>query len=215
MIVTEITAQGERIEREMVAQDELWLVLNPLEPFLVNLRLSIYGGIAFALPFILYQICAFVFPGLKPKERNAVLILLSGCSVLGIAGALMAYFGVLPLVLPYLIAYAPEGVDFKLRMSETLFMIIKALLGFAIAFQFPMIVFILVYLDLLSPETLKKWRRVAIVGLAFFSALLTPPEPISMVLMAGPLVLLYELSIWISTAIVWRRRRAESRAKAK
>lgn len=188
-------------------QSPVWTVLNPLEPFVVNMKLAAYFGLLLALPYIIYQACAFVFPGLKPNEKRAVLILLFGCSALAIFGVAVAYFGVFPLVLPYLMQYAPEGVQVQLRMNETVTMVMIGLVGFAIAFQFPMVVLILVYLDLLTPDQLRSWRRFAIVGLSFLAAVLTPPDPFSMLLMAGPLVLLYEISIWGSYAVVRYRDR--------
>jgi sec-independent protein translocase protein TatC len=136
-----------------------------------------------------------------------VQILIFGCSLLGIAGMLVAYFGVFPLVLPYLLRWVPEGVAVQLRMNETMTIILYGLLGFAIAFQFPMAVLILVYMDLLTPAALKQHRKVAIVGIAFLSAVLTPPDPISMSIMMLPLLLLYELSIWVSYLVVRRKRR--------
>jgi sec-independent protein translocase protein TatC len=96
-----------------------------------------------------------------------------------------------------------------LRMNETVSFILMALLAFAIAFQFPMVVLILVYLGLLSPDTLKKHRRVAIVGMAIVSALLTPADIFSMIVMLVPLILLYELSIWASY-LVLRRQKASA-----
>jgi sec-independent protein translocase protein TatC len=182
-----------------------WTALNPLEPFLVQLKLSAYAGIVLALPVVVYQICAFVFPGLTPRERNAARFLLIGSAFFVVAGVAVAYFGVFPLVLPYLMLWVPAGVSIQLRMSETIALIIKGLLGFAIAFQFPMVVLVLVYLDLLSPETLKKYRRIALVVLLFASGILTPPDPISMLVMWVPLALLYEVSIWMSYAMIKRR----------
>ncbi len=81
------------------------------------------------------------------------------------------------------------------------------LVGFAVAFQFPMAVLILVYMDLLTPATLKEHRKIAIVGIAFASAILTPPDPFSMCIMMFPLVLLYEGSIWVSYLVVRRRKK--------
>lgn len=193
-------------------QESLWLILNPIEPFLVNLKLAAYGGIVVSLPFIIYQICAFVFPGLKPKERKAVLILLIGSFFLVVLGFVVAYFGVFPLVLPYLMQYAPEGVKFQLRLNETVSLILKGLLGFAIAFQFPMVVVVLVYLELVTPDQLRQWRKVAIVLITFCSAVFTPPDPFSMLLMAGPLVLLYEASIIVSRIVVWRKAHGKETA---
>lgn len=189
-----------------------WLALNPMEPFLVQLRLSLYAGIILALPIVIYQLCAFVFPGLTPSERKIVRFLLIGSTVFVIFGVAVAYFAVFPMVMPYLTTFVPPGVEVQLRMSETVSLILKGMLGFAIAFQFPMAVMVLVYLDLLSPATLRKYRRTAIVLLAIGSAVFTPPDPFSMMAMLLPLVFMYELSIWASVIILRKRRQAETAA---
>ncbi len=192
-----------------------WTTLTPVEGFITQLKLAAYAGTVIAAPFIVYQICAFVFPGLKPKERRVIGILLAGGTFLIAAGVSVAYFGTLPLVLPFLMSMNPEGVASQLRMSETISLLIKFYGVFAVAFQFPMFILALVYLDLLSPATLKAYRRFAIVGICVASAIFTPPEPISMIMMATPLVVLYEGSIWLAMLIVWRRNRAERRAEKK
>lgn len=187
------------------AIDIRWTVLNPIEYILVKFKIAGYGGAGIAFPFILWQICAFIFPGLHPNERRIVQILIAGCSSLAFVGVLVAYFGVFPLVLPYLLDWIPQWVEVQLRITETLSVIIKGLAGFGIAFQFPMVVLILVRVGLLTPQTLKSYRKMAIVGMAFLSALLTPPDPFSMLVMLFPLVILYESSIWASY-IVMRRQ---------
>lgn len=211
-----VTPEAAGVDAEQPAADEPpansderaapeWTALNPLEPFLVRLKLAAYGALILGLPFVLYQLCAFVFPGLRPREQQAVRILIAGGSVLGLAGVAIAYFLIFPLVLPYLMDWAPEGVNIQLRMNETVSLILKGLLGFAIAFQFPMVVLVLVYMDLLSPETLKQYRKIAIILMTVASAFLTPPDPVSMFIMVIPLILLYEGSIWMSYLVVRRR----------
>lgn len=192
-----------------------WLTLTPIEAFLVQLKLAAYAGVALALPFIVYQLCAFVFPGLRANERRAAMILLTGGTVLVIAGVAVAYFGTLPLVLPYIMKMAPPDVLTRLGMKDTVSLLIKFYVGFAAAFQFPMVVLVLVYMDLLSPATLRAYRRFAVVGIAALSALFTPPDPISMIMMALPLVFLYELSIWMSYLVARRRDKARARAAVK
>ena len=187
-----------------------WTVLNPLEYILTKIRIAGYGGILVALPYILWQLCAFVFPGLHANERKVVQILIGGCSALAVVGVVVAYFGVFPLVLPYLLEWIPDYVNVQLRLNETLSIIIKGLVGFAIAFQFPIAVLILVYMGLLTPQTLKQYRRVAIVGMALMAALLTPPDPFSMMVMLLPLALLYESSIWASYLVIRRKAKNES-----
>jgi sec-independent protein translocase protein TatC len=135
-------------------------------------------------------------------------VLLIGCTFFVVFGVCVAYFGVFPLVLPYLMSWVPEGVTLQLRMNETISLIIKGMLGFAAAFQFPMVVLVLVYLGLLSPATLRQYRKIAIVIMSIVAAILTPPDPISMTVMLVPLVILYELSIWMSYFIVYRKKKA-------
>lgn len=189
-----------------------WVTLNPIEGVLVRLKIALYAGIFLSLPFVLYQGCAFIFPGLRPSERRLVQVLLSGCAVLGIAGVIVAYFLVFPLVLPYLAKFSPEFVRVQLRMSETISLLLKGFVGFAIAFQFPMAVLVLVRLDLLTPKTLREQRKIAIVIIFGLSMLLTPPDPVSMVIMAGPLVLLYEGSIWASYLVQRRKKEPDQPA---
>ncbi|NLF58658.1 MAG: twin-arginine translocase subunit TatC, partial [Candidatus Hydrogenedens sp.] len=182
---------------------------------LVQFKIAGYGGFLLALPYILWQLMAFVFPGLHPHERRMVQILIAGCSALAVVGVAVAYFGVFPFVLPYLLEWTPAWVQVQLRITETLNIIIKGLVGFALAFQFPMAVLILVYLGLLTPQTLREYRKIAIVGMAFLSAVLTPPDPFSMMVMLTPLVLLYEASILLSYLVIRRKRQnAENAEKA-
>ncbi|MBI1318620.1 MAG: twin-arginine translocase subunit TatC [Candidatus Hydrogenedens sp.] len=187
-----------------------WVTLSPMEGFMVQIKIAGYFSLLLALPFILYNIAAFVFPGLKPGERRIVQFLIAGCSVLGSVGVIIAYFGIFPLVLPYLLQWNPLGVEQQLRMSETVSFIIIGLVGFAIAFQFPMGVLVLVYMGLLTPATLREYRKIAVIGMAFASAFFTPPDPISMLIMLVPLVVLYEFSILVAQMMVWRKKSAET-----
>lgn len=184
-----------------------WTTLDPLEGFVVQLKLSAFAGLLFAFPYLMWHIMAFVFPGLKPNERKLIMMLVGGGFFLALFGVTVAYVGVLPLVLPYLLSFTPEGVITQLRMSDTVIMVLWFYLGFAIAFQFPMVVLVLVHVGILSPEILRKYRRFAIVIMAVLSAVLTPPDPISMTVMMVPLVVLYEISIWVSYAVVRRKKR--------
>ena len=191
----------------------IFTVFNPVEFIIVKVKIAAYCGILLAFPFILWQVCAFIFPGLHPNERNAAKILIFGCSFLALAGVLVAYLGVLPLVMPYLLILVPTefvAVD-QLRLNETIKIIGLVLTAFAVAFQFPMAVLILVYLGILSPQTLKRGRKVALIIMSVISALLTPADPVSMIIMLVPLVLLYEISILMSYVVIWRsKKRADA-----
>ncbi len=185
-----------------------WVTLTPYEGFIVKFRLGIYFGLLLSLPFLLYQICAFIFPGLKPSERRLVQYLLAGCSVLGTVGVLVAYFGVFPLVMPYLLEWTPPDVTNQLRLADTINTIMIGLVGFAVAFQFPMVVLVLVFMGVMTPASLRQHRRVAIVIMAIASSVLTPPDPFSLIIMLVPLVVLYEISI-IFGSIVYRKKSSD------
>lgn len=189
--------------------DVQWTFLNPLEPIAMMFRLAAYGAIILTSPYIIYQICAFIFPGLRPDERRVVQTVIYSSGTLVVLGLLTAYFGVFPLVLPYLLQWSPDWIETQLRVNETIAIITKGMVGFAIAFQFPVVVLILIYLGLLTPEALKQYRKLAWVIIALGSAILTPPDPISMSIMMLPMVVLYEGSILVGKLIV---RKRENRA---
>jgi sec-independent protein translocase protein TatC len=186
-----------------------WYTGHPLEGFVVKVRVAGFGALLLSFPFIVWQLCAFVFPGLHSNERRAVQSLLVGCGFLGILGFSVAYFFVFPTVLPYLLQWNPPGVNPSLRLGETITIIVKALVGFSIAFQFPMGVMIFVYMGVLTPEMLKEYRKMALIGMAVLSAMFTPPEPVSMLVMLCPLYLLYELSILASHIVIRKKEQQE------
>jgi sec-independent protein translocase protein TatC len=196
----------------LLGLDITWTTLNPLEAFIVKLKVSLYGSIVVTLPYLLFELCAFIFPGLTAKERQAAKIMIAGCAVLGMAGASLAYWGVFPIVLPYVSQLTPDTVETQLRLNETIGLIFKGLLGFTMAFQFPMVVLVLVFLGILTPSALKAHRKIAILLIFVVAALLTPPDPISMMLLAVPLTVLYELSILGANVIVARKANALRKA---
>ncbi len=191
-----------------------WTVLSPMEPFLVKIKIAAYGGVFMAFPYILYQICAFIFPGLTPLERRVVRVMLFGCTILAVFGSGMAYWLIFPYVLPMLVSWVPAFVNVQLRLNETLSIILKGIAGFGLAFQMPMVILLLVYMGILSPATLKAYRKISIVLICVVAAIMTPPDPVSMILMAVPLLLLYEISVWASYALVRRRDKAAAAARA-
>jgi sec-independent protein translocase protein TatC len=186
------------------------IIHNPMEPIIVQIKLAGYGGLVLAWPVIVWQICAFIFPGLLPHERRVVQVIIVGGTVLALAGVGLAYFFVFQMIVPYLMMLLPEGVSpYYLQMSSTVSLLLFGLASFAVAFQFPMIVLILVYMGLIEPATLKNYRKIAIIGIAVVSAVLTPTaDPISMCAMMVPLMLMYEASILLSYLIVRRRVKA-------
>ena len=190
--------------------DVQWVVLSPLEGVITKVKLAAIGGLTLSFPYIIWNICGFIFPGLHDKERKAAQVAIVGCGILSMVGVGVAYFLILPYVMPYISQWVPENVEIQFQLGQTVILIVKALLVFAIVFQFPMVVLVLVYLGILSPNTLREQRRFAIVGLAVAAAMFTPPDPMTMLIMMGPLVLLYEGSIWVSYLITWKKEKQVS-----
>ncbi len=182
--------------------------LTPFEAFFVKMRISGYFGLVLAAPIVVYQICAFVFPGLTLTERRVVRFMLIGGFSLAVVGVSVAYFLILPAVLEAVVHWTPPGVNIMLRLSDTLAVVVKALLAFGLAFQMPMVVLVLVYLGLLTPAALKQHRKFAIIGIFVVAAVFTPPDPVSMLLMAFPMLGLYEISILISYLVVRQKSKA-------
>lgn len=188
-----------------------WMTLKPMESFWVYMKLSGYGSVVVSAPLILYEICAFVFPGLKRNEKRIVLTLLTGCTILSVVGVMTAYFLVTPQLIQFMKSETPEFVEQALQMSETVSFIVMLLIAFGAAFQFPMIVLILVALGLISPAMLKQYRRIMYVLLAVASAVLTPTaDPITFSIMWIPLVAMYEGCVWISVLIVRKKGPADT-----
>ena len=183
-----------------------WITLTPLEAFMVKIKIAIYTAIALGLPYIVYQICAFVFPGLRPKEKYVIRFALLASFTLALFGILTALYIVFPFVFPQLLKFAPDWVGTFLQLDKTMTFIFKVVLGFGLAFQFPIGILVAVYLDLVSPKTLREQRKVAVIVILIVAAILTPPDPATLLLMSAPLLILYEISILMSYLVTRNRK---------
>ena len=171
------------------------LSTDPLEPLSVRFSVAAYGGIALAMPFILWQVWRFVVPALKRTERRyALLFVLSGI-VLFAAGAALAYWSI-PRALTFLIAVG--GSDFVNIFSPSAYIsfIVKMMLAFGIGFEFPVLLVFSQMIGLVQTSTLRRNRRYAIAGIVVITAVLTPSgDPITLLVLSVPLYIFYELSI--------------------
>ncbi len=208
--VKKLLATSGSVDTAALPQNTTMHVFSPMEPVMLKLQVAGYGGLLLVFPYIVYQIGAFIFPGLKPDEKRIGKFILFGGGFLAVAGVMVAYFMVLPFILPFLASWLPPGWQQQFRATETLSTIVILLAGFAIAFQYPMAVLAMVYLNLLSTETLRLYRRPAIVGLTIAAAVLTPPDPFSILFLLTPLVILYEGTIWLSYLMLRKRQTAPS-----
>jgi sec-independent protein translocase protein TatC len=175
------------------------ITLSPTEPFTTTLTVSAYAAILIALPVVLYQLYAFVLPAFSPTERRVALPLLLMVPVLFIAGAVFAYFVIIPAALTFLLHFNSNQFNTQLRARDYYGFVLMTLLAAGIVFQVPVGVLGLTRLGIVTPRQLKKNRRYAILACAVIAAALPGVDPVSMLIEMVPLVLLYELSILLAT----------------
>jgi sec-independent protein translocase protein TatC len=185
---------------------ETLTTLGVTEAFMQVLKVSIYAGLTVSLPFILYQFWAFVMPALYERERRRVLPYTLASTLLFLGGVVFAYFLVLPVGLRFLVGYG--GADFNQLIQAERYVTFVAtfLLAFGVVFELPLAMLLLAWSGLVNHTKMRKVRRYAIVVEAVLAMVLTPSQdPLSMVLMLVPLMLLYEVGIWLARLVDKRR----------
>ncbi|HQP10053.1 MAG TPA: twin-arginine translocase subunit TatC [Candidatus Omnitrophota bacterium] len=168
----------------------------PGEAFVVRIMLSVFGGAFFALPVILYHIWRFVIAGLKREEIKYVRIFAPFSFFLFIAGGLVAYFIAVPIAIRFLLNFSTETIVPMITVKNYISFVGTMLLAFGLIFELPLAVMFLAKIGVITPIFLERNRRQAIVIILIVSAVLTPPDVITQLIMAGPLIILYEIGIW-------------------
>ena len=196
------------IINEPLPEGQTPITLSPTEPFTTTLTVAAYAAILLALPIVLYQLYAFILPAFSPEEKKVAVPLLLMVPFLFIAGAVFAYFVVVPAALNFLLDFNASQFDTELRAREYYSFVLLTMLAAGIVFQVPVGVLGLTRLGIVTPQQLRKNRRYALLGCAVAAAALPGVDPVSMLIEMVPLVLLYELSILLAT--VFGRKSAEA-----
>ncbi|HDL17796.1 MAG TPA: twin-arginine translocase subunit TatC, partial [Bacteroidetes bacterium] len=185
------------------------IFLKPAGMLMVRLGVAIAVGIIAAFPVLFYQMWKFISPGLLNKEKKVVLPVVFFSTVSFILGVLFAYFVMLPFILPFLYGLGTENIVPTINISDYIGFSLRIILVAGLAFELPMVSYFLTKIGLLKPQIMRKFRRYAVVVMFILAAFLTPPDPGSQVLLAVPLLLLYEISILISYLVYRKKEKKE------
>ena len=197
--------------RPLVSQfPEMKLIfLRPAGMFLALVGISLWTAVIISLPYISFEIWRFIAPGLIKTERSLMPVVIFTTVFCFLAGASMAYFLVLPYALRFLVGTWSDLVQPQLEIKEYLTFSLRLTMAFGVVFELPVLSFFLARLGIITPAFMRKFRMYAIFLIAVLAAFITPPDAITMLMLLLPLILLYELSIWIAVVGVRRKDRRE------
>jgi sec-independent protein translocase protein TatC len=202
------------LERQMPKGSHL-IATGVMSPFMTPLKLSMYVALFVAMPYVLYQIWAFVAPGLYRHEKRFAFPLLISSIVLFYLGIGFAYLIVFPVVFQFFAKTTPPGVEMMTDIQLYLDFVMRMFLAFGVAFEAPVAVVLLVITGLVSLEKLKANRGYVLIGIFVVAAIVTPPDALSMCSMALPMYGLYELGLFAARILSKMRREQAERETAK
>ncbi len=174
------------------------IVTRVMEGIMLKIQMALVMGLVIALPFIFYFVWSFVAPGLYMKEKKWILPFVYIATICFFAGVSLAYFLIIPFVLPFVRAFIPPGLNPMITAGDFIGKMIGFMLLFGIIFELPLLSFFLAKIGIIKHTWMSRYRKYAIVGIFIISAVLTPPDPISQLMMAFPLIILYEISIIVA-----------------
>jgi len=184
------------------------VVLSPLEVFFAYLKIALVVGLFLACPIWLFQAWAFVAPGLYAKEKKVVLPVVLSASALFVAGGLFAYFVMFPVMFDFLVnQMLPQTLAASFTVDNYIGLLLRLTVAFGVVFELPLAIAMLASIGIVTPKGLRRMRKYAIIVAFVLGAFLTPADPVSQLLMAGPLIIFYEIGI-ILAGIVGRPRSA-------
>jgi sec-independent protein translocase protein TatC len=181
------------------------------EAFFVYMKLAFFASLLLTSPFIFYQIWKFIEPGLLAEEKKFVVPFVLSSSLLFVSGVLFGYFVVLPPAFEFFVSFNNKYLQAMISFSDYLSLFVTFLLGFGVSFELPIIIFFLARLGIVNAQMLSKQRRYAILVIFIVAAVLTPsPDALSQILMAIPLMFLYEVSIFVAKFAAKKKAAPES-----
>jgi len=202
------------LQRPIAAMNIKLVFIGVAEGFFAKIKISLYAGFVLSFPIIVWQIWRFVLPALYPHERRHVMILVPVSVLLFIGGVVFAYFTVFGIAIRFLLTVAGD-LDPMITIGQYLSFCMSFLIPFGIVFEMPVVAMFLTRIGIITPQLMASKRKYALLIMFVVGAVLTPgPDPVSQLLMAVPMYLLYEISIILSRFIKARKNKAAAEAEA-
>ncbi|QJB57300.1 twin-arginine translocase subunit TatC [Pseudodesulfovibrio sp. zrk46] len=197
-----------------VAQEGHFQYTYPAEAFFSHIKISIVAGLFLVSPYVFAQIWGFIAPGLYAHERKWMIPMALISAIFFTAGAGFGYFVVFPFGFEFFASFSTEGIQFTPKLNEYLSFCLKLLFAFGFVFELPLFIFFLARMGMVSSKGLREKRKYAILIGFVLAAILTPPDPFTQCLMAGPLIILYELGIWVAFFFGKNEKRHQQKREA-
>ena len=194
-----------------LAQEGHFQYTYPAEAFFAQIKIAIVAGLFLVSPYVFAQIWGFIAPGLYKHERRWMIPMALMSALFFTGGALFGYFQVFPYAFDFFAGFSTEGIQFTPKLNEYLSFCLKLLFAFGFVFELPLFIFFLARLGMVSSTGLRKKRKYAILIGFVLAAVLTPPDPFTQCLMAGPLIVLYEVGIWVAYFFGKKEKRHEKK----
>ena len=189
-------------------QGTAMLAVGVISPVIGPLKVVLFCAFALSLPWSLWQLWLFVAPALFKNEKSATLLFVLSALCMFVAGTAYCYLVVFNFLFPFIASFAPQSVSFAPDIDSYISFMLRMFLAFGLAFETPVGVCLLIFFNLISLARLKRIRRYVIVGAFAVAAILTPPDVTSQLLLALPLIVLYELGLMVAS-VIFKKRHAE------
>jgi len=186
------------------------IFLGPTEGFMIYIKVSIFAGLVLALPYVFYQFWKFIVPGLLEKEKKIVPPIAMFTTLCFLTGAAFAYFVIIPFGLKFLLSFQTDFLEATITIGKYLGFVVTLVLIFGVVFELPVLSYFLTKIGILTPEFLSSKRRYGVVIIFIMAAVLTPPDIFTQLMLAVPLIILYEISIWVSRAVKRKEKKTEA-----
>jgi sec-independent protein translocase protein TatC len=190
--------------------DTSMIAIDPTSPFFTPFKLTFYAALFVCAPYLLFQVWAFIAPGLYQNEKSLAIPLFISSVLLFYAGMAFAYYVLFGIVFSFFVSVAPEGIAVAPDIASYLSFVLKIFFAFGFAFEIPIAVFLFIWAGIIEPNDLQNKRPYVVVGCFVVAMLLTPPDPFTQSLLAIPMWMLFELGLYFGKIFLRKKAAAEN-----